>query len=166
VTSFVIHGPFEIDFEKRKGGRTLVSDNFWDEDGTANYLAAERGCYVFAMRNKSLTPIYIGKATKTFRQEVFNKPNLHKYHSGFSNYAKGTPVMYFAVLQKTKGPANLTHIAQLEDFLIQAGVAKNPDLQNIRGIQLPKWNIQGVLRSSAKARKTEKQFSSLFAIHK
>lgn len=144
----------------------MTPEYFWDADGEANYLAAERGCYVFAMRNRGLTPIYVGKATRTFKQEVFNKPNLHKYHNGFSNYAIGTPVMYFVVPQKTKGPANAKHIGELEDFLIQAGVAKNPDLQNVRGTQQPKWNIQGVLRSTARARKIEKNFSSLFAIRK
>ncbi|HEX7645673.1 MAG TPA: hypothetical protein VF472_26000 [Burkholderiaceae bacterium] len=166
MTSFVVHGPFEVDFEKRRGGRTLVTDGFWREGRDAYNFAWEKGCYVFAMRNRGLTPIYVGKATKSFKQEVFNKANLHKYHNGFSNYARGTPVMYFAVPQKAMGPANKSHIGLLEDFLIQAGVAKNPGIQNIKGRQEPKWSIQGVVRSSARAKKAEKEFASLFSIQK
>src|SRR5579864_4552680 len=97
MASFEVHGPFRIVFEKRKGGRTLVFDDFWSKDAEAHYLAGERGCYVFAMQNRGLTPIYVGKATKSFKQETFNAANRNKYHNGFSEYARGTPLMYFVV---------------------------------------------------------------------
>ncbi len=41
MTSFNIHGPFEVTYEKRKGGRTLVFKDFWFENSDAHYLAAE-----------------------------------------------------------------------------------------------------------------------------
>lgn len=165
MATFEVHGPFKVSFEKRKGGRTLVFDDFWEEDGAANYLAKERGCYVFAIRNKALTPIYVGKAAKTFKQETFNQANKHKYHNGFSEYAKGTPVMYFVVHPAQKGPANGKQISAIEDFLIQAGVAKNPDLQNVRGAQQPNWSIKGVIRSKGgKPNGAEGQFRKLFDI--
>jgi hypothetical protein len=167
MTSFVVHGPFEIDFEKRNGGRTLVFDGFWSEHGRVNYLAEKRGCYVFAIRNRSLTPIYVGKATKSFKQETFNGANRHKYHDGFSDYGKGTPLMYFVVHPKQRGKTNAKQIAEIEDFLIQAGVAKNPDLQNVKGAQRPNWSIKGVIRSGAGKRSdAEVRFSSLFDIGK
>jgi len=78
MVSFVVHGPFGVDYEKRKGGRTLVFDGFWAENAEASYLAGEQGCYVFAIRNRGLTPIYVGKATRTFEQETFNAANRHK----------------------------------------------------------------------------------------
>jgi hypothetical protein len=165
MTSFVIHGPFKLDFERRKGGRTLVFDKFWSEYSAANYLSSERGCYVFAIRNRALTPIYVGKATKTFKQETFNNSNKVKYHNGFSAYAKGTPVMYFVVHPAQKGPTNNKQIKDIEDFLIQAGTAKNPNLQNIKGAQQPRWSIKGVIRSGAGKRSdAEIQFASLFDI--
>lgn len=166
MTSFVIHGPFAVDFQKRPGGRTLVFDDFWAEGGDAYHLAGECGCYVFALQNKALTPLYVGKATKTFKQETFNPTNRHKYHNGFSHYAKGSPVMYFVVHPNQKGPTNLKEIAQIENFLIQAGVAKNPDIQNIKGTQKPNWSIRGVIRSSGKSTSVEAQFSTLFDLHK
>ena len=71
MATFEVHGPFKIDFEKRKGGRTLVFDSFWSKNGDASYLSLQRGCYVFAIRNRGFIPIYVGKAEKTFKQETF-----------------------------------------------------------------------------------------------
>jgi len=168
MASFVVHGPFEVAHEKRKGGRTLVFDDFWAENSEAYYLANGRGCYTFAMRTGGgFQPIYVGKATKTFKQETFNPSNRHKYHDGFSDYARGTPVLFFVVHPDQKGPTNGKHIAEIEDFLIQAGVAKNPDLQNVKGTQRPKWSIKGVIRSGVgKRSETEVKFGALFDIHR
>jgi hypothetical protein len=164
MASFKVHGPFEIPYQKRKGGRTLVFDDFWSEDSAAHYLVDECGCYVFAIKTgRGLTPIYVGQATKTFRQETFNPPNRHKYHDGFSEYAKGKPVMFFVVHPNQQGRRNEKAIAAIEDFLIQAGIAKNPELQNVRGAQRPKWSIQGVIRSGkGKRSKGETAFRWLF----
>jgi hypothetical protein len=113
LVAFVVHGPCKVDFEKRKGGRTLVFDNFWLENPN---LAKKQGCYVFAIRNRGLTPMYIGKATKSFKQETFNPPNRQKYHNGFSEYGRGTPVMYFMVHPTQRGRTNTKQIGELEDF--------------------------------------------------
>jgi hypothetical protein len=167
MASFEVHGPFKIDYEKRRGGRTLVFDEFWSKGAEASYLANQRGSYAFAIRNRGLTPIYVGKATKTFKQETFNTTNRHKYHNGFSEYAKGTPLMYFVVHPNQQGPTNSKQIAQIEDFLIQAGVAANPDLQNVKGTQQPSWSIKGVIRSGAgKRNKAAIEFASLFDIRR
>jgi hypothetical protein len=167
MASFEVHGPFAVDWEQRKGGRTLLFEKFWSPESEASYLATRKGCYVFAIRNRGLTPIYVGKATKTYSQETFNPWNREKYSNGFSEYAKGTPVMYFVVLPKSRGPANAKQIAQVEDFLIQAGVAKNPGLQNVRGIQKPDWSIKGVIRHGAGHRSaSELQFVALFDIRR
>jgi hypothetical protein len=69
MASFEVLGPFPVDWEKRKGGRTLLFEKFWAQESEAFYLAGKRGCYVFAIRNKSLTPIYVGKATKTLPRQ-------------------------------------------------------------------------------------------------
>lgn len=165
MATFEVHGPFKINFEKRRGGRTLVFDGFWADGAGAGYLAEECGCYVFAIRNKGLTPLYVGKARKTFKQEAFNQANRHKYHNGFSEYGKGTPVMYFVVHPRQKGPTNAKQIAEIEDFLIQAGAAKNPDIQNVRGAQKPAWSIKGVIRNGAgKRNAAEMDFARLFDI--
>jgi hypothetical protein len=74
--------------------------------------------------------------------------------------------MYFVVHPKQKGPTNEKYICEIEDFLIQAGVAKNPDLQNIKGTHQPGWSIKGVIRSSGKRSTSAIQFGKLFDIQR
>ncbi len=57
--------------------------------------------------------------------------------------------MCFVVHPAQKGQTNEKQIAAIEDFLIQAGVAKNPDLQNVKGTQQPHWSIKAMIRSGA-----------------
>lgn len=128
---FEVQGPFEINFEKRKGGRALIFSDFWEEgNGAIASLAGKKGCYVFAIRNSGIKPIYVGKATKTFEQEVFNSSNKYKYQNGFSHCGKGTPVMFFIV---PNGRAKDETISAVENFLIQAAVLVNPYFQNVKG---------------------------------
>lgn len=167
MASFKVHGRFEIRYEKRKGGRTLVFDDFWSGGSRAHYLADERGCYVFAVKTgRGMEPIYVGKATKTFKRETFNPSNKHKYHDGFSEYGKGLPLMFFIVHPDQKGRTNEKEIGKIEQFLIQAGIAKNPGLQNVRGAGRPKWSIRGVVRSSGKGKRTKAEgaFRHLFGL--
>jgi len=168
VMTFKVHGPFEVGYVRRKGGRMLIFDDFWAEESDANYLAEDRGCYVFAIRaGGGQRPVYVGKATKTFKQETFNGSNRHKFQSGFSEYGKGKPLVYFVVHPSQKGPVNAKTIADIEDFLIQAGVARNPNLQNIKGTRGPKWSIKGAIRSGVGKRShPEVQFCNLFGFHK
>ena len=37
-------------------------------------------------------------------------------------------------------------MGDLEDYLIQTAVSKNPDLLNVKGTELEKWGIGGVIR--------------------
>jgi len=105
----------------------------------------------------------VGKATKKFRQETFNPSNRHKYHDGFSEYAKGRPLMFFVVHPDQRGKTNEKEIGRIEEFLIQAGIVKNPELQNVRGAQRPKWSIRGVVRSGkGKRTSAEAAFRRLF----
>jgi hypothetical protein len=75
--------------------------------------------------------------------------------------------MYFVVHPSQTGRTNNKEIAEIEDFLIQANVAANPNLQNVKGTQQPNWSIKGVIRSGAgKRKKAEARFSSMFDIHR
>ena len=165
MATFEVHGWFKVGYEKRKGGRTLLFDNFWSEGSKAHYLANERGCYVFAIKTgRGLDPIYVGKAAKTFKQESFNPTNRHKCQNGFLEYARGLPIMFFVAHPEQRGKTNERQIEQIEQFLIQAGAAKNSRLQNVRGAQRPKWNIRGVIRSTGKGKRTKAEgaFRKLF----
>ena len=57
------------------------------------------------------------------------------------------PVMFFVVHPDGRGNPSSKMIGDMEDFLIQVAVAKNPCLRNIRGVAQKAWGIQGVLRA-------------------
>lgn len=149
MTEFAVSGPKVIDVYKGVAGRIITDDNiaeFWRSNRS---LATKIGCYLFAIRaGKGYAPIYVGKATKGFKQETFTPHKLSKYQQAMVDYSKATPVMFFIVYPRKKGPTNEKQIKKLEEFLIQTSVAANPDLMNIRGIKSQSWSIKGVLRSS------------------
>lgn len=164
MACFEVYGPFDVPFETRGGGRVLNFKDFWN--GEAEVHAGDRGCYVFAVRSgPAEKPIYVGKASKTLKQEVFNPSNRVKCQNGFSRYAKGTPVVYFVVHRTQRGKVNGTQIGEVEDFLIQNGVTRNPELQNVRGKSAPRWKISGVVRRGAGRRShSAVAFGRLFGI--
>jgi hypothetical protein len=64
-----------------------------------------------------------------------------------ADYAKGTPVIFLVASPVKKGARNLSHIGDLEDFLIQTAVSVNPNLLNIQGTAQADWGIAGVIRA-------------------
>jgi hypothetical protein len=149
MTQFEVHGPYDIPVYKGAAGRVITDDdvrNFWKSHPA---LGNNVGCYIFAIRaGKGYTPIYIGKAAKTFKQEAFSSHKLSKYQQAMVDYVRGTPVIFFVAHPVKKGMNNNSHIKQLEEFLIQTAIAVNPDLMNIKGTKREKWGIKGILRSN------------------
>jgi hypothetical protein len=165
-TLFIVTGPYAIPVYQGNAGRTITDENaseFWKKNPS---LANQRGCYVFGVRaSKGYKPAYVGKATNTFRQEVFSYHKLSKYQQYLADVGKGTPVLFFLIAPKKQGAPNSKHIDQLEDFLIQAGVAANPAFLNIRGTKVEEWGIAGVLRSGkGKRSKHAREFIRLMKI--
>jgi len=146
-TTFSVEGPFEIPCYKGKACQIITADNaktFWKNHSS---VGAQRGCYVFGIRaGKGWTPGYVGKAAKCFKQEVFAYQKLAYYQQFLADYLKGSPVLFFLVCPNKKGPTNVAHIKELEDFLIQVAVIRNPDLLNVKGTKKEEWGIAGVLR--------------------
>jgi len=110
---------------------------------TNHSIAAHRGCYVFGVRaGKGSTPAYVGRATRSFKQEVFAPHKLTRYQQLLADYQKGTPVLFFMVAPSRKGAPNTGHIKELEDFLFQIGLAANHDLLNIKGTKTEEWGYR------------------------
>jgi hypothetical protein len=145
---FIVDGPYEVPFYSGSAGRTITDKNvreFWVDKIS---LASSRGCYVFGIRaSRGFTPGYIGKATRTFKQEVFQHHKLTRYQQFLVDYRKGPPVLFFLLAPNQKGARNMAHVAELESFLIQTGLAANPHLLNVRGTKAEEWGISGLLRS-------------------
>ena len=148
MVTFSICGPFEVPTTKMAMGRlvkTTDGKKFWK---TYPSVADERGCYVFAFKaGKGYKPVYIGKATKSFKDEVFTPHKLHKFSEALGNQKKGTPMLFLVCLDKTKGPVSKIAIDEAESYLIQAGLAANPNLLNSRKTKVPTWCINGIVRS-------------------
>jgi hypothetical protein len=165
-TIFAVQGPYAVPCYKGKAGRTITDDNtqeFWKRFPS---IANMRGCYVFGIRGgKGFTPAHVGKATKSFKQEVFAPHKLSRYQQFLADYLRGTPVLFFVVAPMRRGAPNSLHIGQLEDFLIQAGVAANPHLLNIKGTKAEQWGIAGVIRGGkGKTSKGAQQFRQIMKL--
>lgn len=163
-SSFTVKGPFRIPLERNTNSKWIKAGcpDFWCHPQIDD-LKHESGCYVFAMRaGKGFRPIYVGKATKGFKQECFaaHKIACH-YGPALSKAGKGTPVLFLVILNHHKGKVNKKAIAKVEAFLIQNAMKKNPDLSNIKGKKEEHWIINGVIRSGkGKASKAAKAFRS------
>lgn len=166
MTIFSVGGPHVVKFYEGAGGRSITDDHiveFWARNHEAS---AKKGCYVFGIRaGKGWGVGYVGKATKSFKQEVFTDHKVRKYLRFLADYEKGTPVLFFVTHPLKKGATNSTHIGELEDFLIQAGVAANPNLLNIKGTKAEEWGIAGIRRGGkGKPSKAARDFKKLMKI--
>jgi hypothetical protein len=151
TAEYKVHGPFPVPVERRRGGRTpekVALRDFWDHE-VGPELASARGCYVFGMKvPRGITPIYVGKATKTFRGECFAPQKLaDHYNPALLDYLKGKPMLFLVVQKIKKGKPNLREIGEIEKFLIQVAVAKNPHLSNVHHTKQDRWCIDGVIRA-------------------
>ena len=152
-TILEVYGPIEIPHEGQKTGSVkrisrVFGKEFWKQP-EAKLLAKKQGCYIFAMRvGKGFTPWYVGKAGKTFEQECFTDHKIGHYNEVLWSGKKGTPVMFFVAQPGTKKVVAKGIIRELEDYLIQCAVYKNPDLCNIRQTKTPEWGIAGVVRGN------------------
>ncbi len=140
-------GPYEVPTYAGKAAKILDTERIREFWFSTKGIATRRGCYVFAVRAaKGYRPIYVGKATRNFQQEVFAPHKVANYQRCLADLRAGTPVLFFIVAPSAKGKPNLTAIGDLEDFLIQAGVSRNPELLNVRGTKKQGWAIRGVIR--------------------
>lgn len=147
VVMFDVLGPFAVPFLEGAAGKNIGPSegrSFFSEHPA---LASKKGCYVFGVRSgRGTTPVYVGKATKSFEQECFALHKIVKYNRGLLDYVKGTPVMFFVVLESRKGATNRNAISDLEYYLIQIAFNRNENLLNERSIDHPEWGIRGVVR--------------------
>ena len=150
MTQFEVHGPYTVSTSTGSAGRRIRKLEGRSLFARHPAMTERRGCYVFAIRaGRGMTPIYVGKTTKGFAQECFTPHKLEKYIQCLSDYKRGTPVLFFITFPKRQGRQNDNHLGDLERFLIQTGVAENPELLNVQNTKAADWNIIGVLRSRA-----------------
>jgi len=158
ATDLEIVGPIDVPFRKQATGsaKHIGKDEvkkFW-ESNEAKVITDKQGCYVFALRAaKGFRPGYVGKATKSMKEECFEYHKLAHYNELLFKGQKGTPVMFFVVLggNRKKVPAKV--IDEMETYFIQTAVTKHPEIQNVQKTNLPSWTVKGVVRGGKGRRK-------------
>lgn len=145
-----VRGPFDIAKEKvGKGKFRLLFADFWSSSSELEDISGQRGVYVFAAKaGRGYTPLYVGKATRNFGQEVFNPANKHKYSDAMLEYERCKPVMFFVIPPKRRGRLSGGIIDEVETFLIQTAYGKNSDIQNVKKTRMPSWSIRGAVRNA------------------
>jgi hypothetical protein len=163
-TDLVVYGFYRIGYEDQGNGRAkhITKENaraFWDQPEVSS-VAGKQGCYVFALKaSKGYTPWYVGKATKTFKQEALSPTKRNLYNEVLFAGRKGTPVLFFVARPDNLVKIPTKHIADLETFLIQSAYFKNRDLTNTHHKKDPSWAIRGVIRGGkGKVAKNAQEF--------
>ena len=133
-------GPFEIKFENMPGGKRITKDHlqtFWTTM-KPNKIGPTKGVYVFGMKvTRTLLPCYIGKTKNSFEKECFTIRNINIYNEEIIHYKRNyKPFIFFLVYQQEKKQKISDKvIRELETYLINLAVERNPDLANTRGIE-------------------------------
>lgn len=168
MSEFKVYGPLKLKAKKCPGAWVLETDDFWDHDKKHSRFKDKTGVYVFAIcpsGSPRYIPYYVGKATKSFDQEVFQSDKIVKYHTAFYKFAKRSAALFFVVSPTKRGPVNARHIKQIEDNFIDVGFLVNPHIENKQGVKQPNWSISGVIRSRAKRQSSgAKAFSEMFKL--
>ncbi|WP_428536428.1 hypothetical protein [Rhodopila sp.] len=111
-------------------------------------LGTRIGCYIFAIqKGQRHEPWYVGKATKSFAQEVFNDSNCKKYCEALALANTGKPVVFFVLLPKARGAINKKAIDKLETMLVEECGGQNPDIRNQRKSRIYRTVIHGVVNA-------------------
>jgi len=166
MPTYGVIGPIVIPTYEGKAAKVITADKiemFWKVNPG---LPAKRGCYVFGIRaGKGIRPFYVGRATKNFKREVFQPHKLAKYQQTLADYRKGTPVLFFVAAPGGKGAPNVSAVEEMEDYLIQTAVTRNPHLLNVKGTKREQFAIAGVLRSGVgKPSKSARSFRQCMGI--
>jgi hypothetical protein len=143
-TMFETKGPYTLPVGKKRWMTPDEIDSFWN--GIPE-IADKIGCYIFAVRaSRGFTPYYVGKTTKSFRNEALSSRNQTEFIQPTLYDRAGGAVLFLLTLPTNKGPKNKKHIKELELFLIQQASLVNEDLKNTHGTKPPDWGIRGVYR--------------------
>ena len=150
---FSVHGPFPA---KKKGSRVLKAKDkkaFWvDVESICPGLSSACGCYIFCIGPKAW---YVGLAEKqSFQKECFSPTKLLHYTVA-QELVQGRPTLLFIAKRTAKKnafakPSISGHkdVQFLENILIGAALARNPDLLNAKGTKfLKRMVVPGILNT-------------------
>ena len=158
--------PYTKEGGVKKRVRRKDAAEFWLQ-AKAEAVTKKQGCYVFALKvAQGFTPWYVGKATKSFRQEVLTDNKINIYTDVMMSGAKGLPFLFFVHRQGSAAKIAKAIIDDLETFLIHRAMDKNEMLANIQKVRgRVGWGIRGVVRGGKGMRsKKAAAFSRLMGL--
>jgi hypothetical protein len=161
ATELIVYEPIEIDILKNRAVKHIdaAEKNAFLKKIDEHGLSSKNGCYIFAIRaGRGYRPWYVGKATKSMKQECMAIASQRHYNAVLANGTKGTPVMFFVVPEGNKNKVSARLCEDLETFLIQSAYNANSEIRNIQKTKVPEWSIKGLIRSG-KGRRTKIQTS-------
>jgi len=148
MTVFVASKYFEVPTRRHYRRLTLdkqgMTRKFWRSPGAHKYRK-RRGCYIFGIKHGNrIVPTYVGKATKSFGQEIFQShKRVDHYIPALRRRRNGVAAIIFLAHRYKKKP-NISSIDKLETQLIQQAVRKKLELTNLRKTYLRELRIQAV----------------------
>ena len=166
----IVHGLFDIPYDSPGHGTSKRIDRerakeFWVSDDVKR-IRSKQGCYIFALASgKGFQPWYIGKASKSFHQEALHDHKLVYYNDVIYMGRRGKPVLFFVARAGAAKKVPKAQLDNLETFLIQSAVYKNPDIKNKNKTRTPLWGIKGVIRGGrGKLPSNARRFKSMMRI--
>ena len=169
-TELVVYGPFKVPYDSPgRGTSKRIGRNhakvFWDSKEMQT-IRSKQGCYIFALAaSGGYQPWYVGKASKTLKQEALHDHKLVYYNQVIYKGRKGKPVLFFVARSGAAKKIPKAQLDDLETYLIQSAVYKNPDLKNKQKTKTPLWSIKGVIRGGrGKAPENANRFKSMMRI--
>jgi hypothetical protein len=153
MIEFKIIGPLQVATNGGKGGKGIEKDNCDSFGGSHSKVVDGYGIYIYCISaGGSLKPWYVGKATKTFDQEVFTPDKLNKYNSVLRKIERGKPNIFFVCAPKKRGKKNDKVVGLIEKKMIELCAETNPELLNRHNNKPHLWSIKGVLRSPSRGK--------------
>ncbi len=142
LKKFKPFGPYQVNYDNMPGGKRITKENiknFWGKSTELQEkVKTKKGVYIFGMTvSNGIVPCYVGKTVNNFEKECFTERNINIYNGEIIRYERNyKPFLFFLVYQPQKNQ-KLTDkvIRELENYLINLAVDKNPDLANTRGIE-------------------------------
>jgi hypothetical protein len=150
--NYFTYGPVHV--VNREGKISLSPSEFKQEcEAYDDRLAKSCGCYVFVLKHgETYMPWYVGKATKSFEQEVLTPDKLRKYERVI-RARNGRPYLYL-IARRTQNQDRLSNggkhldISRLEKMLIDMALRRNSDLVNVSETKfLRNLSITGLFNS-------------------
>lgn len=147
MRQFQIYGPYVVQCDHPRYIEVEDARNFWDyRSGGPNKspwtLRRRKGVYVLAVRNRGLCPLYVGKATKSFAQEVLGKHQREQFNGALKKIKRGTPIVFLLAAVGRGSPVRA--IDELETDLVRTAHRVNANLRNKHKRSRKSWAIHGV----------------------